>query len=139
MKPKKSKAYHSLCLRFPFVLCTIWLAMPPATSKKQEDSLVLISGNVTIAALMEVNEAVDDTCSDYDVQSLQEVMAVSWLVDSLNEMNYIPGINIGKYTTSIHCSSSFCCRFRVFVFILYCRIRSDSCCCHRRLCRCCWQ
>ena len=79
------------------MLCTIWLAMPPATSKKQEDSLVLISGNVTFAALMEVNEAVDDTCSDYDVQSLQEVMAVSWLVNSLNEMNYIPGIKIGNF------------------------------------------
>ena len=81
------------------ILSLAWLTVSPATSQEQEDSLVLIRGNVTFAALMEVNEAEGGACSDYDVITLQEVVAVTWMIDALNEMDYVPGVKIGEHTT----------------------------------------
>ncbi|KAK7096819.1 hypothetical protein V1264_003878 [Littorina saxatilis] len=60
-----------------------------------QESLVLIEGNVTLAAMMEINDAEEGACGDYDVYSIQELVAVTWFLDAVNDIGYIPGVKIG--------------------------------------------
>jgi len=56
------------------ILSLAWLTVSPATSQEQEDSLVLIRGNVTFAALMEVKTEADlsEEQQPHPVHDLQE-------------------------------------------------------------------
>ncbi|XP_076467892.1 uncharacterized protein LOC143298804 isoform X2 [Babylonia areolata] len=80
--------------RFSFTL-TVLMALSTALSVAEQDSLVLIPGDVMIAAMFGINDAFEGECGDYDVSSLQEMMAVTWFVDSLNQMNYINNVTVG--------------------------------------------
>ncbi|KAK7500604.1 hypothetical protein BaRGS_00008179, partial [Batillaria attramentaria] len=42
-----------------------------------------------------VNELENGVCGGYDLYSLQQVVAVTWFLDRLNEADYVPGIKIG--------------------------------------------
>ena len=71
------------------------MAWPSVAS--QGHSLVLIDGDVTIAAMLKVNNVQGGQCGTYDVNSVQELVAVTWFVESLNEMDYMAGFTIGAF------------------------------------------
>ena len=80
--------------RVVLTLGLTFVAWPPISS---EDSLVLIPGDVTIAAMFRVNHFQEGQCGRYDVSSLQELMAVTWFVEALNGMSYIHNVTIGMF------------------------------------------
>ena len=61
-----------------------------------QDSLELVPGDVTIGAIFSVNNINNGGCGDYNVDSLKEMMAVKWFLDTINSLNYIPGVKIGE-------------------------------------------
>ena len=61
-----------------------------------QDSLELVPGDVTIGTIFSVNNIHNDGCGDYNVESLKEMMAVKWFLDTINSLNYIPGVKIGE-------------------------------------------
>lgn len=65
-----------------------------------QDDVTILPGNVTIATIFNVNDLENGACGDYDVSDLQSLVAVTWFVEELNRMNYVPGITIGKYIIS---------------------------------------
>ncbi|KAK7500603.1 hypothetical protein BaRGS_00008178, partial [Batillaria attramentaria] len=64
-----------------------------------QDSVLVISGDVTLGAMFTVNELENGQCGDVDITSLQEVVAVTWLVEQLNAADYVPGFRIGLRVT----------------------------------------
>ncbi|KAK7097282.1 hypothetical protein V1264_004287 [Littorina saxatilis] len=60
-----------------------------------QDDVTILPGNVTIATIFNVNDLENGACGDYDVSDLQSLVAVTWFVEELNRMNYVPGITIG--------------------------------------------
>jgi hypothetical protein len=69
----------------------------PSTAINVSDNYDVISGNVTLAFVIEVNDpdSGNGVCGFYDVNSIQPLVAVTWFLDRLNAMNYIPGVTIG--------------------------------------------
>lgn len=65
----------------------------PASS---QDHVTALSGNVILGAFFTVNELDNGDCGDYSAGHLEEVIAVTWFLKSLNDRNYIQGIKIGQ-------------------------------------------
>ena len=61
-----------------------------------QESLELVPGDVTIGAMFSVNNIRNAGCGDYDVDTLKDLTAVKWFLDTVNSMNYIPGVAIGE-------------------------------------------
>ena len=61
-----------------------------------QESLELVPGDVTIGAMFSVNNIRNAGCGDYDVDTLKDLTAVKWFLDTINSMNYIPGVAIGE-------------------------------------------
>ncbi|XP_025086748.1 LOW QUALITY PROTEIN: uncharacterized protein LOC112559628 [Pomacea canaliculata] len=60
-----------------------------------QDQLTVLPGDVTFGGLLDVNELENGACGKFSPQSSQEVVAVTWFLQSLNNRNYIPGVKIG--------------------------------------------
>ncbi|KAK7473847.1 hypothetical protein BaRGS_00034898, partial [Batillaria attramentaria] len=60
-----------------------------------QDSVTLLPGNVTLGAIFAVQNLQNEGCGNYDVDSLKEVVAVTWFLRAVNEMDYVPGVTIG--------------------------------------------
>lgn len=69
------------------------VAMIPASA---QDQLNVISGDVVIGALFEVNVLENGACGEFTAGTLEEVLAVTWFLQSLNARNFVPGITLGK-------------------------------------------
>lgn len=66
------------------------------TPASAQDQVTALSGNVIFGAFFTVNELDNGDCGDYSAGHLEEVIAVTWFLKSLNDRNYIPGIKIGQ-------------------------------------------
>ncbi|KAK7097647.1 hypothetical protein V1264_004594 [Littorina saxatilis] len=74
------------------LLCCLSLGQ---TTDDAHDSVIVIPGNVTFAAIFSVNDLEKGACGDYVMESLQSIVAVTWFIEALNRMNYVPGVTIG--------------------------------------------
>lgn len=66
------------------------------TPASSQDQVTALSGNVIFGSFFTVNELDNGDCGDYSAGHLEEVIAVTWFLKSLNDRNYIPGIKIGQ-------------------------------------------
>ncbi|CAC5371829.1 unnamed protein product [Mytilus coruscus] len=58
----------------------------------------LLPGEITIAALFQIQNAVNNECDGISPLSVKSLEAVKWTFRKLNENNYIPGVSIGEIT-----------------------------------------
>ena len=72
------------------LLCCHARGQPP-------DSVLVIPGDVVFADMCDVNDLENGGCGDYDVNILQHLVAVTWFIEEINKMNYVPGVTIGWY------------------------------------------
>ncbi|KAL8622265.1 hypothetical protein ACOMHN_043788 [Nucella lapillus] len=78
-----------------FLLPFLLSLMSPLCCRGQEN-LPLVTGDVTLGVILSVNNIQGQSeCGDYDADSLRELTAIQWLVDSLNKKNYMPGVRLG--------------------------------------------
>lgn len=61
-------------------------------------SETLLPGEITVAALFQIQNAVNNKCDGISPLSVKSLEAVKWTFRKLNENNYIPGVSIGKNT-----------------------------------------
>ncbi|PVD34733.1 hypothetical protein C0Q70_06010 [Pomacea canaliculata] len=66
------------------------------TPASSQDQVTALSGDVIFGAFFTVNELDNGDCGDYSAGHLEEVIAVTWFLKSLNDRNCIPGIKIGQ-------------------------------------------
>ncbi|XP_076467886.1 uncharacterized protein LOC143298802 [Babylonia areolata] len=60
-----------------------------------QDNYVIVPGDVTFAAMFTVNGLQDGACGQYDVETMQSILGVTWFIEALNGMDYIPGVRLG--------------------------------------------
>jgi hypothetical protein len=75
------------------------IALVPLASPETPSSHDVISGNVTFALMLEVNDrsnSASDGCGSYDINYLMEMMSVTWFLERVNARNYVNGVTIGK-------------------------------------------
>ncbi|VDI52091.1 metabotropic glutamate receptor 6/7/8 [Mytilus galloprovincialis] len=58
-------------------------------------SETLLPGEITVAALFQIQNAVNNKCDGISPLSVKSLEAVKWTFRKLNENNYIPGVSIG--------------------------------------------
>jgi hypothetical protein len=80
-----------------YLILAIYIASCPCITAQQHIEPVLrLDGDVTVAGLFTVSTAGEDgACGDIIPVSVQLVEAVRWVIQSLNDQNYVPGIKIG--------------------------------------------
>ncbi|KAJ8315689.1 hypothetical protein KUTeg_007839 [Tegillarca granosa] len=59
------------------------------------DTSLYLHGDVVIGGLFQIYGNKNGECSDINIGSVQNVETVRWVLKTLNDMNYIPGVNIG--------------------------------------------
>ncbi|XP_076467669.1 uncharacterized protein LOC143298670 [Babylonia areolata] len=83
-------------------LLSLLSLLPPlsgaeAQEEQQQESLLLVDGDVVLGAMLSVGniQGQDGCAEDYDEDTLKEMMAARWFLVALNDMGYIPGVRLG--------------------------------------------
>ncbi|KAK7473860.1 hypothetical protein BaRGS_00034911, partial [Batillaria attramentaria] len=76
---------------------TIVLSLLQCRQSACQDHVVLRQGDVMLGALFAVNNIENNGCGEFSASLLRGVTAVTWFLDQLNAMDYVPGVTLGLH------------------------------------------